>query len=124
MHCLPHDLATRATEGSDAWRDFRAIQPRGALRIDHEAQREDAQGFETQWFKTKAGDVIEGFVTKESGEQVEVHVATGASTVIKTDQIARRGKRENSMMPEGLVVKLTPHDVASLIAYLESLDGK
>jgi putative heme-binding domain-containing protein len=83
-----------------------------------------AQGFETQWFKTKSGDVIEGFVVKEGGDQIEVRTPVGVSTVIKTDQIQKRGKRDVSMMPEGLVVKLTPADLASLIAYLNSLDGK
>jgi putative heme-binding domain-containing protein len=83
-----------------------------------------AQGFETQWFKTKSGDVIEGFVVKEGGDQIEVRTPVGVSTVIKTDQIQKRGKRDISMMPEGLVIKLTPADLASLIAYLDSLDGK
>jgi putative heme-binding domain-containing protein len=83
-----------------------------------------AQGFETQWFKTKSGDVTEGFVVKESGDQIEVHTPAGLTTILKTADIARRGKRDISMMPEGLVVKLTPEDLASLIAYLDSLDGK
>jgi putative heme-binding domain-containing protein len=83
-----------------------------------------AQGFETQWFKTKSGDVIEGFVVKEGGDQIEVRTPVGVSTIVKTDDIRKRGKRDISMMPEGLVVKLTPADLASLIAYLDSLDGK
>ena len=83
-----------------------------------------AQGFETQWFKTKSGDVVEGFVVKEGGDEIEVRVPAGTTTVIKTADIMKRGKRETSMMPEGLVVKLTPDDLASLIAYLDSLDGK
>lgn len=83
-----------------------------------------AQGFETQWFKTKDGDVIEGFVSHESADALEVRVPAGVATQVKKSDIVARGKRDTSMMPEGLVVKLTPHDLASLIAYLESTKSK
>lgn len=81
-----------------------------------------AQGFETQWFKLKGNDQpIEGFVVRESGDQLEVRNITGVSTTIKSGDIERRGKRDVSIMPEGLVAPLTPHDLASILAYLESL---
>jgi hypothetical protein len=35
-----------------------------------------------------------------------------------------REKRDVSIMPEGLVSALAPQDLASLLAYLESTDGK
>jgi putative heme-binding domain-containing protein len=82
-----------------------------------------AQGFETQWFKTK-DDIVEGFVTRESGDEVEFRIVTGATTVLKKSDIKSRGKRDTSVMPEGLVAKLTPNDLASLVAYLESLKAK
>lgn len=81
-----------------------------------------AQGFETQWFKLKGKDEpIEGFVVRESGDQIEVRNITGVSTTIKAGDIQKRGKRDTSVMPEGLVAQLTPHDLASILAYLESL---
>ncbi|HEX8916568.1 MAG TPA: discoidin domain-containing protein [Humisphaera sp.] len=83
-----------------------------------------AQGFETQWFKTKDDDVIEGFVTREGGDDLELRDAAGQVKVLKKADIAKRGKRETSIMPEGLVLKLSPQDLASLIAYLESTKGK
>ncbi|HTL28187.1 MAG TPA: HEAT repeat domain-containing protein, partial [Tepidisphaeraceae bacterium] len=82
-----------------------------------------AQGFETQWFKTR-DDVLEGFVTRESGDDVEFRTVTGATTTLKKSDIKSRGKRDLSVMPEGLVSKLTPADLANLIAYLESLKAK
>ncbi len=82
-----------------------------------------AQGFETQWFKTK-DDIVEGFVTRESGDEVEFRTVTGATTVLKKSDIKSRGKRDTSVMPEGLVAKLTPKDLADLMAYLESLKAK
>ena len=83
-----------------------------------------AQGFETQWFKTKDGDMVEGFVVREGGDEIEVRNITGISTTLKKTDIEKRGKRDVSVMPEGLVVKLTPHDLASIIAYLETLKTK
>jgi putative heme-binding domain-containing protein len=82
-----------------------------------------AQGFETQWFKTR-DDIVEGFVTRESGDEVEFRTVTGATTVLKKSDIKSRGKRDISVMPEGLVAKLTPGDLADLVAYLESLKSK
>jgi len=83
-----------------------------------------AQGFETQYFRQKNGDVIEGFVTRESGDEVEIRNATGVPIVLKKQDIDRRGKRDISVMPEGLVAQITPQELASLIAYLESIKGK
>ena len=83
-----------------------------------------AQGFETQWFKTKDGEMQEGFVTKESGDEVELRNVAGVALTIKKTDVEKRGKRDTSIMPEGLVTKLTPSDLASIIAYLESLKAK
>jgi putative heme-binding domain-containing protein len=81
-----------------------------------------AQGFETQWFKTQEnGDVLEGFVTRESGDDLELRNAAGNVMTLRKADIKQRGKRDTSVMPEGLVAKLTPHDLASILAFLESL---
>src|ERR1700736_5214072 len=60
------------------------IKPRG----------KNAHGFETQGLKTKSGDVIEGFVVKEGGDQIEVRVPAGTTTIVKADEITKRGKRD------------------------------
>lgn len=80
-----------------------------------------AQGFETQWFQTGDGLVLDGFVTRESGEEVELRNNQGAVTVLPKSDIEERGKREISIMPNGLVDKLTTQELAALLAYLESL---
>jgi putative heme-binding domain-containing protein len=82
-----------------------------------------AQGFETQYFKT-ADDVVEGFVTRESGDEVELRNATGNPTVLKKADVKSRGKRDISVMPEGLAAKLTPQELAHVLAYLQSLPAK
>ncbi|HEY7117098.1 MAG TPA: HEAT repeat domain-containing protein [Tepidisphaeraceae bacterium] len=83
-----------------------------------------SQGFETQWFKTRDDDDYEGFVTRESGDDLDVRNILGVTSTLKKSEIKERGKRETSIMPEGLVAKLTPQDLASILAFLESTKGK
>ncbi len=83
-----------------------------------------AQGFESQFFVTTEGKVHDGFVVRESGDDVELRTVAGISIVLKKSSIDERGKREVSIMPLGLVDKLNADQVASLLAYLDSLRGK
>jgi putative heme-binding domain-containing protein len=83
-----------------------------------------AQGFETQWFKTKDDDEIEGFVTREGGDDLDVRNVAGITATLAKKNIAERARREKSMMPDGLTDKLTTGELASLLAYLESLKSK
>lgn len=83
-----------------------------------------AQGFETQKFATFAGLQHEGFVVREAGDEVELRNAAGEVTVLPKTEIEERGKAETSVMPTGLADTLTVDDLASLLAYLESLKAK
>ncbi|MDB6033955.1 MAG: putative heme-binding protein [Verrucomicrobiales bacterium] len=80
-----------------------------------------AQGFETQWIKTKEDDEFEGFVTREGGDDLDLRNIAGITTTIAKKEIKERGKRDTSIMPNGLLDKFTPEDLASLLSYLESL---
>ncbi len=80
-----------------------------------------AQGFEAQFFATNDGKVYEGFVVRESGEEIELRNVAGISIVLKKDDIEERGKREISVMPQGLVDKLNAEQLAAILAYMESL---
>jgi len=83
-----------------------------------------AQGFETQWFKTRDDEEFEGFVTREGGDDLDLRNIAGITTTLAKKNIAARGKREKSIMPEGLADKLTTTELASLLSYLESLKSK
>ena len=83
-----------------------------------------AQGFESQNFRLKNGDELDGFVVKEGGDSVEVRNLVGATTVLEKSDIVERQKRDQSIMPEGLVANITPADLASLLAYLESTNAR
>jgi putative heme-binding domain-containing protein len=83
-----------------------------------------AQGFETQYVATDDGFVLEGFVVRESGDELELRNQQGISTVVPKKKIEERGRRELSVMPTGLADRLTLDDLASILTYLESLPGK
>jgi putative heme-binding domain-containing protein len=80
-----------------------------------------AQGFESQFFVAGDGKVHEGFVVRESGDEVELRNVAGISTILKKDEIEERGKREISIMPQGMVDRLNAEQLAAILAYLESL---
>lgn len=83
-----------------------------------------AQGFETQWFETDEGLTFEGFVSRESGTEVEIRNVKGEQQIISKEHIEERGKREQSIMPNGLLDTVTPADLAALLKYLESLPAQ
>lgn len=80
-----------------------------------------AQGFESQFFVTVNGKVHDGFVVRESGEEIELRNVAGLSTVLKKDDIEERGRTDRSVMPLGMVDKLNVDQLAAILAYLESL---
>lgn len=80
-----------------------------------------AQGFESAFFKTKKGEQIEGFVTREGGDSVDVRNIAGQVVTIEKGDIVERGHRPQSMMPEGLLNAFTPAELANLLAWMESL---
>ncbi len=83
-----------------------------------------AQGFEPQKFATVDGRTYDGFVVRESGDEVELRDGQGSVTVLPKKDIDARAKGDVSIMPTGLADPLTIPDFASLLAYLESLKSK
>ena len=83
-----------------------------------------AQGFEPQRFATADGRIHEGFVTRESGDEVELRNAAGVVTVLPKKEVEERAKADTTIMPAGLADPLSIRDLASLLAYLESLKSK
>jgi putative heme-binding domain-containing protein len=83
-----------------------------------------SQGFETVFFALTSGKTVEGFVVRESGEDVELRTSAGVSMVLKKEDIDERARRPISVMPEALADNLTMAELAALVAYLESLNTK
>ncbi len=83
-----------------------------------------AQGFETQKIATTSGQTYEGFVVRESGDEIELRNASGAVIVLPKKEIDERGKTTVSVMPTGLADPLSTQELASILSYLESLKDK
>jgi putative heme-binding domain-containing protein len=80
-----------------------------------------AQGFETYQFEMADGKLYLGFVVSESARTVRIRETTGAQRELKRAELEARVMQKQSMMPERLVDNLTPEELASLVAYLQSL---
>ena len=80
-----------------------------------------AQGFESTWIKTKKGEQLEGFVTREGGDNLDLRNIAGQTVLVEKADITGRGHREQSMMPEGLLNSFAPVELADLLAWLEAL---
>ena len=83
-----------------------------------------AQGFVTNQFTMKDGNVQLGFVTEEAADKIVIRNIAAQEIIIDPKQIAKREKSDRSLMPEGLAAGLTVQDFGSLIAYMEALAAK
>ncbi len=83
-----------------------------------------AQGFETQVFTLTDGRILEGFVVREAGDEVEIRNVQGVATVLARADIEERSRRDISVMPNGLADNLTVEELASIVAFLESMTQK
>ncbi|MCB1231685.1 MAG: c-type cytochrome, partial [Verrucomicrobiae bacterium] len=83
-----------------------------------------AQGFKTNLITLKDGSIGMGFVTDEQGEQVTIRDAASQEHIYKKADIAKREELPTSIMPPGLMLNFTVHEMASLLDYLESLAKK
>jgi putative heme-binding domain-containing protein len=117
-HTITHDEPPKGPVMSAAARIYdRAALTESILRPSAKL----AQGFESTWIRTKKGEHHEGFVTREGGDNLDLRNIAGQTVLIEKADIAERGHREQSMMPEGLLNAFTPEELAHLLAYLESL---
>jgi putative heme-binding domain-containing protein len=74
-------------------------------------------------FETTKGKLITGLILKETTEYVEViedPLAKTKPVILKKSQIAERKKSPKSIMPVGLLDKLTREEILDLVAYLAS----
>jgi putative heme-binding domain-containing protein len=76
-----------------------------------------SKDFQMQVFQTTAGRVITGLVVAESKAAVTVQTVND-KVIIPNDEIEARKTSNVSMMPEGMLEKLSRDEVRDLIGYL------
>jgi putative heme-binding domain-containing protein len=77
--------------------------------------------YQTYTFETQAGKFITGLIIKETEKTVEViedPLAKTKPVVLKKSDVAERKKYPKSIMPQGLLDKLTREEILDLVAYI------
>ena len=77
--------------------------------------------YQTYLFETESGKVVTGLVLEEKGDSVKVienPLAKSEPVVLKKADISERVKSPNSLMPKGLLDKLSREEVLDLVAYI------
>jgi putative heme-binding domain-containing protein len=72
-------------------------------------------------FETKAGKLVTGLILSETPDEVKVienPLAKSEPVVLKKSDIAERKKSPTSIMPKGLLDKLTREEILDLVAYV------
>jgi putative membrane-bound dehydrogenase-like protein len=83
--------------------------------------RKILDGYQVTIIETGAGQVLQGIVRGETGDEVTLVDSEAKKHVLKKSEIEARAKSEKSLMPDGVQVGMTILEFADLIAYLESL---
>jgi putative heme-binding domain-containing protein len=83
--------------------------------------------YQTNVFELQNGQVIQGLVVEESGDIIKVVENPLISTVpkeIKRSDVADRVRSNTSIMPKGLLEKLTRDEIMDLVAFIISRNNK
>jgi putative heme-binding domain-containing protein len=83
--------------------------------------------FQTQVFQLDSGVIVTGLVVEETPtviKLVENPLAKASVTEIKVEEIASRKKSQLSIMPKGLLDKLTRDEILDLVAYIAARGKK
>jgi len=81
-----------------------------------------ADGFATNLFVLKDRTVLQGFLVSEGEDTFKIRDTNGVVTTIPKSMILKHRQLAQSIMPEGLGDNLTVHDLASIYAFLDSLN--
>ena len=101
--------------------DPKQQKPAEILRDILEPSHRINEKFQTVVIETEAGKVITGLVIEETPDQVKVienPLAKAEPVVIKKKDIADRKPSKTSIMPKGLLDKLTREEILDLVAYV------
>ena len=83
-------------------------------------QKEIKEGYEAMEVTTKDGRVVTGYRVSDDGNLVIRDIATGGQARLARDEIASK-KLTGSLMPSGLVDRLSREDLRDLFRYLSGL---
>ncbi len=113
-------------EGRELGPDLTKIEPAKhtaelLLRSILEPSKEIAEKFQSHTLVLDSGKVVTGMIVEETGTHVKVLVdplAKGEPAVYAKSEIEERTKSATSIMPQGLLSKLTREEILDLLAYI------
>src|SRR5438309_5601291 len=97
------------------------LQPVDILKEMLDPSAKINEKFQTQVFQLESGQTITGLVTEETPaviKLVENPLAKATVTEIKVSEIMARKKSPTSIMPKGLLDKLTRDEILDLVAFV------
>jgi putative heme-binding domain-containing protein len=77
--------------------------------------------YQTYVFETESGKVLTGLVLEDTPERIKLienPLAKAEPVVLKPSEIVDRAKSPNSIMPKGLLDRLTREEILDLVAYV------
>jgi putative heme-binding domain-containing protein len=86
-----------------------------------EPSKDIEEQYRSNTFVLASGTIITGMIVEETPDEVRVVVdplAKAAPTAVRKSEIALRTRLESSIMPEGLLSKLSREEILDLIAYV------
>ena len=101
--------------------DDKKLTPEAILRSIVEPSKEIDEKFRSKIFVLDDGRAITGMVVKETDDQIELVInplAKDKPTVIDVDAIEAEKDSEVSLMPKGLLDRLSREEILDLIAYV------
>jgi len=101
-------------EGNAAWRE-------SEHKVEQSQKIDDK--YRTRVFETESGKVVTGMILEETPDAykvIENPLAKAEPVVLKKKDVADRKKSDTSMMPAGLLDKLTREEILDLVAYVAS----
>ena len=113
-------------EGRELGPDLTKIEPAKhttdlLLRSILEPSKDIAEKFQSHSFVLNSGKVVTGMIVEETATQVKVLVdplAKGEPAVFQKSDIDERSKSKVSIMPQGLLNKLTREEILDLLTYV------
>ncbi|HVX11928.1 MAG TPA: PVC-type heme-binding CxxCH protein [Pirellulales bacterium] len=78
------------------------------------------EGFGTFQVVTDDGRIVSGFLVDRDDQVIVLRGADGQTVSLAQDEVEEMAPMRKSLMPEGLLVKLSAQDVRDLFAYLRS----
>ena len=97
------------------------------LRSILEPSKEIAEKYQSYSFLMSSGSTVTGMIVSETPTQVKVLVdplAKGEPAVLDVSDIELRKKSTLSIMPQGLLNKLTQEEILDLLAYVYAKGDK